>query len=746
MTISSTIRTAGPFNGNGTTTDFPFSYKVFSRSDVLVAVTDTATNTETIKTLDADYTVFLNADQNTNPGGIIRMLTAPPAGTTLAATSNIAFSQSLDLTNQGGFYPRVINDALDRIVIQIQQLAAKVGLGLNVGAAAAVAQVLTFIGTLAGLTGSSLVGHIGTGANSVMRTVQDKLQDTWSAKDFGAKGDGTAFDDVAIQWGLNAVAAAGGGELYLPPGTYKLKKALVMDTGVYAKSVSLRGAGRNTILSQTGAGEDGVKFSTTQFLQNSYLRDLQIVCSTTSGHCVNIVYGCTTCFFDNLELVQNNPSKSCVFGDYTSFGGGIYDTKFRGGNWYCSGASTTPGFKVVANGTIFNENVFENIRCYNSNTLQFFHITTAGASGIWLTNNNWKSVNFEVCKGGGFHFDSAKNWKIENVSFWDAGGAYTNHLIDMVGGVGYESVSNTFINVTRNGDSLAANVRDIRIVSGQDTVLINCYTQLGDNPSNDMGGKRYTSIGRMYGVLNGGNGMQVLPDLTSSPVIAGSDVYGDTLHVGGRALAEAAQLSYSGGYTSMNNLLASSGILFQAKDGAGNPRKLGWTATELFPLTDGGHALGLASNRWTQVYATTATISTSDENAKDHIQPIDPAVLRAWAKVQFCQYKFKDAVTEKADGARWHFGVIAQRVKAAFESEGLDAFAYGLLCFDQWDATPAVLGKPLLDDDGEPLLDEHGDEVLEVVMPAREAGQRYGIRYEEALALECAYLRSKLSI
>jgi len=594
--------------------------------------------------------------------------------------------------------------------------------------------------------GSNSVGFLQSGTNAVPRSVQDKLQDSWSAKDFGAKGDGVTFDDVAIQWGLTALGAAGGGELYLPPGTYLLKKAIAMDTGAYVRSVSLRGAGRNTILKQTGAGEDGVKFSTTQFLQNSYLRDLQIVCASNAGHCVNIVYGCTTCFFDNLELVQNNPAKSCVFGDYTSFGGGIYDSKFRGGNWYCASTSTAPGFKVVANGTIFNENVFENIRCYNSAALQFFHVTTAGAANIWLINNSWKNINFEVCKGGGFHFDSAKNWKIENVSFWDVGGPYVNHLIDMVAGVGYETVSTTFVNVTRNGDSLTSGVRDLRIVSGQDTVLINCYTQSGDNPSNDMGGKRYTSIGRMYGVVNGGNGMIVIPDLTSVPVITGSDVYGDTLHVGGRALTEAAQISYSGGYTSVNNLLAVSGILLQAKDGAGNPRKLGWTATELFPLTDGGHALGLASNRWTQVYATTATISTSDEDAKDDIQPIDPAVLRAWAKVQFCQYKFKDAVTEKADGARWHFGVIAQRVKAAFESEGLDAFAYGLLCFDQWDATPAVLGKPLLNDDGEPLLDEHGDPVHEVVVPAREAGQRYGVRYEEALALECAYLRSKLSI
>jgi hypothetical protein len=134
---------------------------------------------------------------------------------------------------------------------------------------------------------------------------------------------------------------------------------------------------------------------------------------------------------------------------------------------------------------------------------------------------------------------------------------------------------------------------------------------------------------------------------------------------------------------------------------------------------------GTASNRWTTVYAGTATINTSDEREKQQIQPIDEVVLRAWSKVQFMQFKFNDAVELKNDGARWHFGVMAQRVKDAFESEGLDAFAYGILCYDEW--------EDQYDLDGE------GNEVL--VIPS---GNRFGIRYEEALALECAYLRSMI--
>jgi len=147
----------------------------------------------------------------------------------------------------------------------------------------------------------------------------------------------------------------------------------------------------------------------------------------------------------------------------------------------------------------------------------------------------------------------------------------------------------------------------------------------------------------------------------------------------------------------------------------------------LRPRTDSTYSLGTASRRWTVVYANTATINTSDEREKEQIADIDEAVLRAWGRVNYQQFKFKDAVAQKGDGARWHVGLVAQRVKEAFESEGLDPFAYGILCYDEW---------------GE--QEEKSEEGVGIVQEHQPAGSRYGIRYEEALALECAYLRSRL--
>ena len=162
------------------------------------------------------------------------------------------------------------------------------------------------------------------------------------------------------------------------------------------------------------------------------------------------------------------------------------------------------------------------------------------------------------------------------------------------------------------------------------------------------------------------------------------------------------------------------------------------------PAVDNTKDLGNATFRWANVYAGNGSIITvSDGREKQQVQDINAAALRAWGKVNYQQFKFNQAVEIKGDGARWHIGVIAQQVKEAFESEGLDAFEYGLLCYDQWEDQyeDILVEVEVQNSDGSISKVLKGNGEKQILMPA---GDRYGIRYEEALALECAYLRSRL--
>lgn len=186
--------------------------------------------------------------------------------------------------------------------------------------------------------------------------------------------------------------------------------------------------------------------------------------------------------------------------------------------------------------------------------------------------------------------------------------------------------------------------------------------------------------------------------------------------------------------------------------------------------TSGLMSLGAPGRLWSQVYAATGTINTSDERHKQDISDIPDEVLDAWGEVGWCQFRFRDAVDQKGGDARLHSGVIAQRVIDVFARHGLDAGDYGLLCFDEWDEIPEnitedrvltkhaeferVLVKPaVFDEDGNevsPAVYEDGDLIspeeyvtVRTVTPATPAGNRYGIRYEEALCIEAAYQRRR---
>lgn len=136
MTVPATTRRAGPFTGNGSAVAFPFTFKVFSQDDIQVVLAD-ANAVEVVQALTTHYTVAVNADQDASPGGTVTMLTAPADGETLAITGAVDYEQTLDLPSGGNFSPRAVENAFDRTVIQIQQLAEQLGRSLTLPATAA---------------------------------------------------------------------------------------------------------------------------------------------------------------------------------------------------------------------------------------------------------------------------------------------------------------------------------------------------------------------------------------------------------------------------------------------------------------------------------------------------------------------------------------------------------------------------------------------------------------------------------
>lgn len=104
-------------------------------------------------------------------------------------------------------------------------------------------------------------------------------------------------------------------------------------------------------------------------------------------------------------------------------------------------------------------------------------------------------------------------------------------------------------------------------------------------------------------------------------------------------------------------------------------------------VDDNVGSLGESFARYSVVYSASGTINTSDEREKEQIRDLSEAekAVATELKSNIKAYKWRHSVEEKGDGARWHFGIMAQTVQNIFESHGLDGFEYGVLCYDEED-------------------------------------------------------------
>lgn len=71
-----------------------------------------------------------------------------------------------------------------------------------------------------------------TASGGSPRSVSSKLGDIVSVKDYGAVGDGTTDDTLAIQAAVDALAANSGGTLLFPAGTYKITDTITVNRSI----------------------------------------------------------------------------------------------------------------------------------------------------------------------------------------------------------------------------------------------------------------------------------------------------------------------------------------------------------------------------------------------------------------------------------------------------------------------------------------------------------------------------------
>ena len=164
--------------------------------------------------------------------------------------------------------------------------------------------------------------------------------------------------------------------------------------------------------------------------------------------------------------------------------------------------------------------------------------------------------------------------------------------------------------------------------------------------------------------------------------------------------------------------------------------------------------LGRTSARFDDVYATNGTIQTSDRNEKQDIDVLSVAEQKVALACKGLMRKFRwqDAVAEKGDDARIHFGIIAQDLQDAFAAEGLDAGRYAMFISTTWYEklvpVDAVIGVEAV----EATYDDEGAELTPAVeeVEAKDAytrtdteeeptdgyteRTRLGVRYPELLA------------
>lgn len=126
MTVSTEVD-HNDYTGNGVTTAFPYTFRVFKKSDLVVTVLDLSQNITTL-ILDTDYTV---SGAGGYTGGNVTLSSPLTSGWKISISRVLPVTQETDLRNQGKFFAEVHEDVFDRLTMLLQQAFSSFRLSLR---------------------------------------------------------------------------------------------------------------------------------------------------------------------------------------------------------------------------------------------------------------------------------------------------------------------------------------------------------------------------------------------------------------------------------------------------------------------------------------------------------------------------------------------------------------------------------------------------------------------------------------
>ncbi|MCB4823272.1 glycosyl hydrolase family 28-related protein [Roseicella aerolata] len=225
---------------DGLQASFTYPFPIFEAADLEVRLDGLV--------LASGYTVL---GAGTSEGGSVAFDAPPARGRRVTLRRSLTVARTSDFQANGILRARTLNDELDYQVAALQEVKEELGSALRldpseVGGAPALPLREARANRLLGFdsTGAVTVFDRGEGTMTVPfpggipRTVEDKLAERLSARDFGATGDGATDDGPALQAAMNA-AAASGKFLEIGEGTFRTTMPLLLPGA--AAGLAMRG-------------------------------------------------------------------------------------------------------------------------------------------------------------------------------------------------------------------------------------------------------------------------------------------------------------------------------------------------------------------------------------------------------------------------------------------------------------------------------------------------------------------------